>query len=149
MNPDPAEKEIRNLNLQQITQIKKNIHLFKQSLSNISALPRELLIRKIYLTQVNDFFTSISFGNYEIKHDSLLGKVEESKKFDIDTEIESVIKLIQLNSAKKTIYIKKFLENFTSISEQDRSVMINTLLDLSEAQLRQELKQLTEFFPIL
>ncbi len=149
MEADPAEKEVRNLNIQEITQIKKHIHLFKQSLSNISVLPRDLLIRKIYLTQINDFFTSISFGNFEIKNESLLGNVAGSKKFDIDNEIESIIKLIQLNPSKKASYIKKYLETYTSINEQDRAVIIQTLLDLSEVALTQELKQLTELFPAL
>ena len=147
MSADPAEKEIRSLTFQEITQIKKQIHSFKQNLSNISTLPRELLIRRIYLTQINDFFNSISFGAYEIKKDALDISGSKTPKINIDAEIESVIKNIQITPTKKENFIKKFLSSFTSISEQDRTVMLNTLLDLPEMKLRQDLKELTLLFP--
>lgn len=148
MGDDPAEKEIHGLMENEIAQIKQEIYTFKQKMSSISVLPRDLLVKRIYLSRINDFYNSISYDNYELREELEDDSKSKNKTQRIDKELNTLTKLINLNPNKKQSYINQFLENFTMIGVQDRAIIINSIIELSGDELIQSLKELAALFPI-
>ena len=61
--------------------------------------------------------------------------------------VESFILKIQDNPTKKIIYLREFLENFPSISNTDKDVIINSLKDeKNKDKLREKMTSLVDIF---
>ena len=61
--------------------------------------------------------------------------------------VESFLLKIQENPAKKIIYLREFLDNFKSISNKDKDVIINSLQDEENVdKLKEEMTSLVTIF---
>ena len=61
--------------------------------------------------------------------------------------VESFLLKIQENPAKKIIYLREFLDNFKSISNKDKDVIINSLQDEENVdKLKEEMTSLVAIF---
>ena len=145
---DPALDTLRIIQIKEGAEIKKAIFAFKEKISSISTLPREILIKKIYSDSIKRIFNEVPSANYTQNLDPVFSSRESNLNFDIEKEIDRVMKLIALNPNKKIVYISAFLEQYTSIGEQDKKVIIGTLIELEEKQLSSDIKDLVSLFPL-
>ena len=119
------------------------------------------LIREKYLSKLSllsrietlkDIMSNI------IENNSILQEIEKSKGDHLHPRVreqtnklhdlvESFILKIQDNPTKKIIYLREFLENFPSISNTDKDVIINSLKDERDNdKLREKMTSLVDIF---
>jgi len=96
--------------------------------------------------------------NNIIESNSILQEIEKSKGEHIHTEVkeqanalqnlvDNFISKIQEKPTKKIIYLREFLENFPSISNNDKDVIINSLKDeKNKDKLREKMSSLVSIF---
>ncbi|MFW9940258.1 MAG: hypothetical protein ACFFFT_04405 [Candidatus Thorarchaeota archaeon] len=130
--------------LNMIEQIEKKKIEMDESLSKLSILSRNETLKKIM--------------NNIIKSNSILREIEKSKGEHQHLEVkelantlqnlvENYISKIQEAPTKKIIYLREFLENFPSISNSDKDVIINSLKDeKNKDKLREKMSSLVNIF---
>jgi hypothetical protein len=130
--------------LNMIQEIEKKKSEIEEFLSKLSILSRNETLKNIM--------------NNIIKSNSILREIEQSKGEHLHTEVkeptnalqnlvENYISKIQETPTKKIIYLREFLENFPSISNNDKDVIINSLKDeKNEEKLREKMSSLVNIF---
>ncbi|MFX0081958.1 MAG: hypothetical protein ACFE94_09420 [Candidatus Hodarchaeota archaeon] len=122
---------------------KKNLDLEKY-LSMLSILSRNETLKNI----MSDI----------IESNSILQEIEKTKGEHLHTKgkeqanilqnlVDNFISKIQEKPTKKIIYLREFLENFPSISNNDKDVILNSLKDeKNKEKLREKMNSLVSIF---
>ena len=130
--------------LNMIKEIEKKNSEIEKYLSELSILSRNETLKNIM--------------NNIIESNSILQEIEKSKGAHFHTEVnkqtstlqnlvENFISKIQEKPTKKIIYLREFLENFPSISNNDKDVIINSLKDeKNKDKLREKMSSLVSIF---
>ncbi|MFX0029183.1 MAG: hypothetical protein ACFE8B_08235 [Candidatus Hermodarchaeota archaeon] len=138
------EKGIKDEILNMIKDIENKNSEIEKYLSKLSLLSRNETLKDI----MNDI----------IENNSIIQEIEKSKGDHLHPRekdqanklhdlVESFILNIQDNPTKKIIYLREFLENFPSISNMDKDVIINSLKDESNKnKLREKMTSLVDIF---
>ncbi|MHA1413244.1 MAG: hypothetical protein ACTSO4_11585 [Promethearchaeota archaeon] len=139
------------MNLEQIQKallLIKNIEAtnekIKQEFSNLSIPSRSELLEEI----LQDILKSNEFAR-------LLGipcEISQEKEIESSSEvellIENLISDVKENPSKKIIYLRKFLDKFQDISEQDKNVILKSLKNEKVENLKGKLQFLAKIFKI-
>ena len=130
--------------LNMIKEIEKKNSEIEKYLSSLSILSRNETLKNIM--------------DNIIKSNSILQEIEKSKGEHLHTEVkeqvnalqnlvENFISKIQEKPTKKIIYLREFLENFPSISNNDKDVIINSLKDeKNKDKMREKMSSLVSIF---
>ncbi len=130
--------------LNMIKEIEKKNSEIEKYLSRLSILSRNETLKNIM--------------NNIIESNSILQEIEKSKGKHLHTEVkeqvnalqylvDNFISKIQEKPTKKIIYLREFLENFPSISSNDKDVIINSLKDeKNKDKLREKMSSLVSIF---
>ena len=130
--------------LNMIKEIEKKNSEIEKYLSKLSILSRNETLKNIM--------------NNIIESNSILQEIEKSKGEHQHTEgneqvnalqnlVDNFISKIQEKPTKKIIYLREFLENFPSISNNDKDVIINSLKDeKNKDKLREKMSSLVSIF---
>jgi len=130
--------------LNMIKEIEKKNSEIEKYLSRLSILSRNETLKNIM--------------NNIIESNSILQEIEKSKGEHLHTEVkeqtnalqnlvDNFISKIQEKPTKKIIYLREFLENFPSISSNDKDVIINSLKDeKNKDKLREKMSSLVSIF---
>ncbi|MEJ2249343.1 MAG: hypothetical protein P8Y70_00630 [Candidatus Lokiarchaeota archaeon] len=122
---------------------RKNVELNKY-LKGLAIQSRNSLLKDIHndIVNKNEFFHNINVTPKEIYPDD-----NEDKQF-IDDIIEITISNIEKNPAKRIFYLKKFLDKFEDISENDKNVIIQSLKSVKLENLKESMESLISIFEI-
>jgi hypothetical protein len=116
----------------------------------------EEYLSKLLILSRNDTLKNIMKNI--IKSNSILQEIEQYKGEHLRREVkeptnalqnlvENYISKIQETPTKKIIYLREFLENFPSISNNDKDVIINSLKDeKNKDKLREKMSSLVNIF---
>ncbi|MHA2037981.1 MAG: hypothetical protein ACW98X_16210 [Promethearchaeota archaeon] len=127
-----------------IDEIEKKNSEIEKYITNLSILTRNESLKEI----MNDI----------IKNNEILQEIEGSKRPHSHTivnektnflheKVDNYILKIQENPAKKIIYLREFLENFESISKNDKEVILNSLQDeINMDKLKEKMISLVMIF---
>jgi hypothetical protein len=130
--------------LNMIKEIEKKNSEIEKYLSELSILSRNETLKNIM--------------NNIIESNSILQEMEKSKGGHLHTEVnekanalqnlvDNFISKIQEKPTKKIIYLREFLENFPSITNNDKDVIINSLKDeKNKDKLREKMSSLVSIF---
>ncbi|MFX1489195.1 MAG: hypothetical protein ACFFBI_08615 [Promethearchaeota archaeon] len=138
------EKENKDKLLKLINEVENKNSEIENHISNLRILSRNETLEEI----LNDI----------LKKNTVLQEIEKSKgehshlivKDQINTLktlVENSISKINENPTKKIIYLREFLDNFQSISSNDKDVILNSLKDEKDKdKLREKMSSLVDIF---
>ena len=130
--------------LRMIDEIEKKNSEIERYISSLSILTRNESLKEI----MNDI----------IEKNNILQEIEGSKRPHLHTVInektnflrvivDNFVSKIQENPAKKIIYLREFLDNFKSISKNDKEVILNSLQDeRNKDKLKEKMTSLVTIF---
>ncbi len=75
-----------------------------------------------------------------------LHTAEREKSSTLENMVESYTAKIIENPTKKIIYLREFLNNFRTINDSDKDVILNSLKDESDEKLSQKMTSLVKIF---
>jgi len=120
----------------------RNIEL-ENYLSELTISSRNETLKDIMkdIIENNDVLKEIekSKGNH-------LHTAERDKSSTLENIVESYISKILENPTKKIIYLREFLNNFQTINDSDKDVILNSLKDENDEKLRQKMTSLVKIF---
>ena len=130
--------------LNMIDEIEKKNSEIENYLSSLSILTREETLKEIMnkIIEKNSILQEIEKSKGEHLH---IGAKEQVNK--LQDLVENFILKIQDKPTKKIIYLREFLENFPSISNNDKDVIIKSLKDeKNKDKLKEKMMSLVEIF---
>ncbi|MFW9823571.1 MAG: hypothetical protein ACFFE4_11575 [Candidatus Thorarchaeota archaeon] len=118
-----------------IDELEKSESELENYISEISILTRNEMLQQIMnaIIEKNTVLQEIERSQKPHSH-----SIYEEKINDIQELVVNYISNIQENPTKKIIYLREFLDNFKSISNKDKEVVLNSL------QEEKDLEKLTE-----
>ena len=130
--------------LNMIQEIEKKNSEIEKYLSKLSILSRNETLKDIMnnIIESNSILQEIEKSKGEHLHREVKEQVNA-----LQTLVENYISKIQEKPTKKIIYLREFLENFPSISNNDKDVIINSLKDeKNKDKLREKMSSLVSIF---
>ncbi|MHA2280330.1 MAG: hypothetical protein ACXAC5_05725 [Promethearchaeota archaeon] len=130
--------------LSMIDEIEKKNSEIERYISSLSILTRNESLKEIM--------------NKIIEKNNILQEIEGSKRPHMHTvinekanflreKVDNYVFKIQENPVKKIIYLREFLDNFKSISKNDKEVILNSLKDeKNEDKLKEKMTSLVTIF---
>ncbi|TFF88948.1 MAG: hypothetical protein EU550_00270 [Promethearchaeota archaeon] len=114
-------------------------------LKNLDIKPRSSLLKEIHkaIINQNEFLRSMDI---QPKND-ICQEDSEDKTF-FDDIIDLTISNIEKNPAKKVFYLRKFLDKFEDISENDKNAIIQSLKNVELENLKSDFESLAKIFEI-
>jgi hypothetical protein len=138
------ERGIKDEILNMIKEIEKKNSDIAKYLSKLSILSRNETLKNIMknIIESNSILQEIE----KSKGEHLQSKVKEQTNV-LQNLVDNFISKIKEKPTKKIIYLREFLENFPSISNNDKDVIINSLKDeKNENKLREKMGSLVSIF---
>jgi hypothetical protein len=113
-------------------------------LSNLTISSREEIIKDIIIEVIrnNLFFKQLGITQEILKENKSLES--NSKEMIVDHLISN----IQNDPSKKIIYLRHFLDRFHEISEQDKNVILQSIKNEKNENLKEELLSLVNIFKL-
>lgn len=138
------EKGNKDEILNMINDIEKKNSEIEKYLSTLSILSRKETLKDIIskIIENNSILQEIEKSKGDHLHSG--AKEQVNKLQDL---VENFITKIQDKPTKKIIYLREFLENFPSISNKDKEVIIKSLKDeKNKDKLKEKMMSLVEIF---
>ena len=138
------EKGNKDEILNMINDIEKKNSEIEKYLSTLSILSRKETLKDIIskIMENNSILQEIEKSKGDHLHSG--AKEQVNKLQDL---VENFITKIQDKPTKKIIYLREFLENFPSISNKDKEVIIKSLKDeKNKDKLKEKMMSLVEIF---
>ena len=128
-----------------INEIEKKNSELVDYVSSLSTLSRKNMLKEISqdIIKNNKLFQELGIFKNPLPIEST-----ENEPLLIQNIIEDIISSIQTNPSKKVIYIRKFLNFFEDISENDKNVIFNSLKDVRIEDLKEKMFSLAQVFNI-
>ncbi|MFX1279016.1 MAG: hypothetical protein ACFFA3_06330 [Promethearchaeota archaeon] len=137
-------REIKDEVLDMIRDIEEKDLEIKKYLSELSLLSRKETLKDIMSNIIENNTILQEIEKSKGKHLHPRSKEQTNKFQDL---VNSFITKIDENPTKKIIYLREFLENFASISNTDKDVIINSLKDeTNNDKLREKMTSLVDVF---
>ncbi len=130
--------------LNMIKEIEKKNSEIEKYLSRLSILSRNETLKDIMnnIIESNSILQEIEKSKGEHQHTEVKGQANALQNL-----VDNFISKIQEKPTKKIIYLREFLENFPSISSNDKDVIINSLKDeKNKDKLREKMSSLVSIF---
>ena len=116
----------------------------ENQISNLSILSRNETLKEIMTGIINNNEVLKEIEKSKGKHEHSGAKEQPSI---LQNLVNGYISKIQGNPTKKIIYLREFLENFPSISNNDKDVIINSLKDeKNDDKLKEKMTSLVTIF---
>ncbi|MBY9007930.1 MAG: hypothetical protein KGD63_14405 [Candidatus Lokiarchaeota archaeon] len=114
-------------------------------LSKLPFLSREAMMENILKDIITNhpIFKTLGITEKKVYSDSKSEKAQIIKQYIGDT-----ILIIDKNPAKKVFFLKKFLDNFVSISESDKNIVLQSLKNTEIKDLENKMSSLISIFEI-
>jgi len=130
--------------LNMIKEIEKKNSEIEKYISRLSILSRNETLKNIMnnIIESNSILQEIEKSKGEHQH------IEVKEQANaLQNLVDNFISKIQEKPTKKIIYLREFLENFPSISNNDKDVIINSLKDeKNKDKLREKMSSLVSIF---
>jgi hypothetical protein len=113
-------------------------------LSNLNISSREELIKEL-ITEIirnNSLFKELDITQ------EILSESASTLSNSIEIVIDHLISNIQNNPSKKIVYLRLFLDRFNEISEQDKSVLLQSIINEKNKELKEKLLSLVSVFKV-
>lgn len=113
-------------------------------LSNLNISSREELIKDL-ITEIirnNSLFKELDITQ------EILSESESTLSNSIEIIIDHLISNIQNNPSKKIVYLRLFLDRFNEISEQDKNVLLQSIKNEKNKELKEKLLSLVSVFKV-
>lgn len=112
-------------------------------LSNLDISSRDEIIKELIIEIIrkNPLFKELDITQEILKKSS---KESHSK----ETLIDNLISNIQNNPSKRIIYLRLFLDRFHEISEQDKNVILQSIKNEKNEDLKEKLTSLMNVFKV-
>ena len=116
---------------------------FEHYVSNLNIYSRTNLLKEISFNIIKSskLIQQLHVDNKNIQ--VAKEKVEDILPFNF---IEITILKIKNNPTKKNIFLREFLDNFKDISQNDKNVILQSLKDKDDEELKQEMSNLVNIF---
>lgn len=138
------EREIKDEILDMIRDIEEKDLEIKRYFSKLSLLSRKETLKEIMSNIIENNTILLEIEKSKGQHLHPRSKEQTNKFQDL---VNSFITKIDENPTKKIIYLREFLENFASISNTDKDVIINSLKDEPNYdKLREKMTSLVDVF---
>ncbi len=130
--------------LELIREIEQKNSEIEKYISNLSVSTRNESLKEIMNNIIEKNKVLLEIEGSKGPH--LHSGIKESTNL-LQKMVESFLLKIQENPAKKIIYLREFLDNFKSISNKDKDVIINSLQDEENVdKLKEEMTSLVTIF---
>ena len=130
--------------LELIRDIEQKNSEIEKYISSLSVLTRNESLKEIMNNIIKKNKVLLEIEGSKGPH--LHSGIKESTNL-LQKMVESFLLKIQENPAKKIIYLREFLDNFKSISNKDKDVIINSLQDEENVdKLKEEMTSLVTIF---
>ncbi len=127
--------------------IDKKYSEFQRNLANVKILSRNKMLKEISydIIKNNKLFQELRIEGKEIS-----GSIEGVENLSNHNFIEELILKIQNSPTKKIIFLREFLNKMEEISDNDKSVVLQSLNDenLNIKELKEKLVSLTNIFKL-
>ena len=113
-------------------------------ISNLRILSRNETLKDIMndILETNTVLQEIEKSKGDHSH-----AIERDKNNTLKALVENSLSKINENPTKKIIYLREFLDNFESISSNDKDVILNSLQDEKDKdKLREKMTSLVDIF---
>ncbi len=130
--------------LELIIEIEEKNSEIEKFISSLSVLTRNESLKEIMnnIVKKNNVLIEIEGSKGEHLHSGIKETTNLTQEM-----IESFVFKIQENPAKKIIYLREFLDNFKSISNGDKEVILNSLQDeKNKDKLKEKMTSLITIF---
>ncbi|MHA1933015.1 MAG: hypothetical protein ACW96X_10765 [Promethearchaeota archaeon] len=130
--------------LRMIDEIEKKNSDIEKYISGLSILTRNESLKVIMndIIEKNDILQEIEGSKRPHLHTVINDKTNVLREI-----VNNCVFKIQENPTKKIIYLREFLDNFKSISKNDREVIINSLQDeKNKEKLKEKMTSLVTIF---
>jgi hypothetical protein len=130
--------------LELIREIEKKNSEIEKYISGLSVLTRNESLKEIMnnIIEKNNILMEINGSKGPHLHSGIKETINLLQEM-----VESFVIKIQKNPAKKIIYLREFLENFKSISNRDKEVILNSLQDeKNKDKLKEKMTSLVTIF---
>jgi len=121
---------------------RKNLE-FENYISNLNFFTRTNLLKEISFNIIKN---SKIFQELNINNKNICLSKEEQKSILNNEFVEEIILKIKNYPTKKIIILREFLDNFKDISQNDKDVILQSLKDKDEAELKEEISNLIKIF---
>ncbi len=130
--------------LRMIDEIEKKNSEIENYISSLAILTRNESLKEIMkdIIEKNNILQEIEGS----KRPHLHTIIDEKTSF-LREKVDNFLSKIQENPAKKIIYLREFLDNFESISKNDKEVILNSLQDeKNKDKLKEKMTSLVTIF---
>ena len=138
------EKQQVDKILSQIRDIEDKSLEIDQIISEIEVPNRDKILEDILMDIIRH---NALFQSLEISQE-ILSKNKVSEPESMQTVIENLISNIKKTPNKKILFLRLFLERFEEISEKDKNVILQSLKDDYEEQIKEKLVSLISVFKL-
>ncbi|MFX1477193.1 MAG: hypothetical protein ACFFCI_03590 [Promethearchaeota archaeon] len=138
------EKENKDKLLKLINEVQNKNSEIEKHISNLRILSRNETLKEIMsdIFEKNTVLQEIEKSKGEHSHHVVKDQINSLK-----TLVENSISKINENPTRKIIYLREFLDNFQSISSNDKDVILNSLKDEKDKdKLREKMSSLVDIF---
>ena len=130
--------------LELIREIEKKNSEIEKYISGLSVLTRNESLKEIMNNIIEKNNVLMEIEGFKGPH--LHSGIKETTNL-LQEMVESFVIKIQENPAKKIIYLREFLDNFNSISNRDKEVILNSLQDeKNKDKLKEKMASLVSIF---
>ncbi|MBN1216359.1 MAG: hypothetical protein JXA99_13070 [Candidatus Lokiarchaeota archaeon] len=131
--------------LSKINEIEDKNDKFISFLSKLPFQSRETMMENIF----KDIITNHPiFNKLRISERKTEDNIKSEKPLIIKQFIGNIIVDIKKNPTKKVFFLKKFLDNLTSISESDKNIVLHSLKNTEIKDLEKKMSSLINIFEI-
>ncbi|MHA1670021.1 MAG: hypothetical protein ACTSV5_05510 [Promethearchaeota archaeon] len=111
-------------------------------LSNLNISSRDEIIKEIIIEIIknNSLFKELDITQ------NILNNSKSTESQTRETIINHLISNIQNNPSKKIVYLRLFIDRFHEISDQDKSVILQSIKNEKNADLKEKLLSLVNVF---
>ena len=113
-------------------------------LSNLNISSREEIVKELIIEIIRN---NSLFKELDITQE-ILNESKSTLTNSKETSIDHLISNIQNNPSKKIVYLRLFLDRFHEISEQDKNVLLQSIKNEKNEELKEKLLSLVSVFKV-
>ncbi|MBY9018424.1 MAG: hypothetical protein KGD66_06285 [Candidatus Lokiarchaeota archaeon] len=113
-------------------------------LSNLNISSRDELIKELIIEIIRN---NSLFKELDITQE-ILNNSKSTESHSKETIIDHLISNVQNNPSKKVVYLRLFLDRFHEISDQDKDVILHSIKNEKNEDLKEKLLSLVSVFKV-
>ena len=113
-------------------------------LSNLNISSRDEIVKELIIEIIRN---NSLFKELDITQE-ILNESKSTESHSKETGIDHLISNIQNNPSKKIVYLRLFLDRFHEISDQDKNVILQSIKNEKNEDLKEKLLSLVSVFKV-